>query len=988
MRYNNLAFWSWNGEMTAEEIDRQVKSMKAAKFGGFFIHARAGLKIPYMQDAWFDAVQCAIDSAQACGLEVWLYDENGWPSGFAGGKVPAYGEDVWVKTLHFGSEVPKDGIQIARYRKEGDAYVQSAEGSLFAYYRQDRHYVDLLHPKTVEYFLENTHEVYRRRFGKYFGNAIRGIFTDEPQLPCGLVWSTGLEEEFRKAYGQDLIGQLWKFFCKGGHSEFRYDFYSLIADLFERRFTQPIGRWCSQNGLVMTGHFSSEESLCMQTVMSGGVARNYEYMQMPGIDHLGRKFISPVALRQLEGVKNQLGKEMALSETFGCTGWGVSFPQLCALWTEQALAGINRACLHLAAYTIKGSRKRDYPAHFSYQEPWWERFDLLSGWMENLNEFLSAGKPKNRVGVISALSGCRGEIFYGAKQRYISNQFRLLIENLQECQIDFEVIDETILKRHGFLSEEKLCVGESRFEYVIVADTDSLLAETAELLLQWSAAGGQVLFCNRYPTRLDGRTSETAKKLRAISRFDTIQNRADLWRKFFESRKYRRYAMLRVPMSEKISKEVTLAVRHEGDRVRCAVWNRSEDRTMDAELCFLGQGAIVEFDLTTRETRDCASEQKREYACSDLHLKPQECRCFFFEEGKERGVAKEYRESTQEILFRSVRLGENVFTLDYVQIAEEGQDEYSPKIPVAILQDKLHEMANARGREITVRIRYAFCLEFVPSALDLVWEYEDCRALWVNGERPENVSQREWCFDRCMKRISIARFLHVGQNEVTMEYRASPIRSVAELEEVYETAKNAFSYPSEPEAIYLIGNFDVIGNGITKQFAGLRTSGPFRLTEATKKDPARELTEQGAWFYRGKAVYETYFEGSADAVCLEFSHFCGALVDVYVNDALAGSVYTPGMRLDITSYANEGKNKLTAVLYSTNRNVFGPHHHYKEDPEFVGVNTFKGVRGYEDEVVNFDAEKTTWVDTYAFGFFGLGRCRILKREYRISSKNK
>lgn len=977
MRHNNLMFWSWNGDMEPNEIKRQIKSFKEIQAGGFFIHARAGLKIPYMQYEWFNAIQIAIDTAEECGLEVWLYDENGWPSGFAGGKVPKYGEDVWVKTLHFGFELPKGGVLIARYRQEGKVYVKDDNGGLFAYYLQDKHYVDLLHPNTVKYFLDTTHEIYKRNFGRYFGNVIKGIFTDEPQLPCGLVWSTILEEEFRKAYGEDLIGQLWKFFCPSEYTEFRYDFYRLISDLFEKRFTQPIARWCSENNLVMTGHFSSEESLCMQTVMSGGVARNYEFMQMPGIDHLGRKFISSVALRQLEGVKNQLGIKNTLSETFGCTGWGVSFPQLCAIWTRQAFAGINRACLHLAAYTIKGVRKRDYPTHFSYQEPWWEKFHLVSNWMENLNDFLSEGRPKNRVGVISAFSGCLGEEFFGTKQRYISNQFRLLIENLEECQIDFEVIDEVVLKRHGSIKNGKLCVGDSIFDYVIVSDMGGVISETADILFELGKSKGEIVFCNQYPTRINGRITEKVKKLSTVSKYDTIQNRADLWRKFFESKRYCHNVMIRSPLSEKLSKNVLLAVRYEKDIIRCAIFNTSLDHEIHAEFCALGEGSVIEYDLTTKKYINCLSEQKCDYSCSAVRLKPYECKCYIFKKGI-LNTEKKYLENIQDISFQSVKLGENTFTLDYVRILEEGQNEYSKKVPVTILHDKLNEIANSLGREVAVKIKYEFQLSFNPSVLDLVWEYADCRTIWVNNNKLESETDA-WWLDRCMKRIPIAHCLHIGLNEIVMEYLISPVKFVENLEDVYETAKNKFSYQCEPEAVYLVGCFDVMSHEISKRFVGLRTNGDFKLIEATAKDPSRDLTEQGAWFYRGKAIYEASFEGTADEVYVEFENFYGAVVDIFVNEEMVGSIYTSSMRLNITSLTRKGENKLTAVLYSTNRNLLGPHHHYKDDPEFVGVNTFKGVQGYEDNVVNFDSEEKTWVDTYSFVFFGLGKCRILKK---------
>ncbi len=80
-------FWAWNGELCAEEIRRQVNVMKEMGFGGFFMHSRAGLRTEYLGNEWMDMVETAVDEAEKLGMEAWLYDEDRWPSGSAGGLV-------------------------------------------------------------------------------------------------------------------------------------------------------------------------------------------------------------------------------------------------------------------------------------------------------------------------------------------------------------------------------------------------------------------------------------------------------------------------------------------------------------------------------------------------------------------------------------------------------------------------------------------------------------------------------------------------------------------------------------------------------------------------------------------------------------------------------------------------------------------------------------------------------------------------------------
>ena len=86
-RYRGKTFWAWNGELEEGELRRQIRVMQRMGFGGFFMHARVGLATPYLSSEYLDLTRACIDEAKRLGLEAWLYDEDRWPSGFAGGLV-------------------------------------------------------------------------------------------------------------------------------------------------------------------------------------------------------------------------------------------------------------------------------------------------------------------------------------------------------------------------------------------------------------------------------------------------------------------------------------------------------------------------------------------------------------------------------------------------------------------------------------------------------------------------------------------------------------------------------------------------------------------------------------------------------------------------------------------------------------------------------------------------------------------------------------
>ena len=80
-------FWAWNGRLDKAELLRQVHVMKEMGLGGFFMHSRVGLATEYLGDEWFECINACADEAEKLGMEAWLYDEDRWPSGSAGGLV-------------------------------------------------------------------------------------------------------------------------------------------------------------------------------------------------------------------------------------------------------------------------------------------------------------------------------------------------------------------------------------------------------------------------------------------------------------------------------------------------------------------------------------------------------------------------------------------------------------------------------------------------------------------------------------------------------------------------------------------------------------------------------------------------------------------------------------------------------------------------------------------------------------------------------------
>lgn len=82
-------FWFLNDECREEKIDRFVEAFADAGVAAVCLHPRPGLLLPYGGDDFFEFIGHTVEKCVQRGLEVWLYDEDPYPSGSCGGWITA-----------------------------------------------------------------------------------------------------------------------------------------------------------------------------------------------------------------------------------------------------------------------------------------------------------------------------------------------------------------------------------------------------------------------------------------------------------------------------------------------------------------------------------------------------------------------------------------------------------------------------------------------------------------------------------------------------------------------------------------------------------------------------------------------------------------------------------------------------------------------------------------------------------------------------------
>ena len=490
-KYRPIPFWSWNEKLDTEETKRQIGLMDEAGIGGYFMHARGGLLTEYMGEEWFDNIKASIEEGDKRGMHSWAYDENGWPSGFGGGKVNGLGDEYRQKSLH--SEPLTDenrDLPNTLLVKDGVRY----------FYRINEFYVDTLDAKVIKKFIEEIYQAYYDKFGPTFD----GFFTDEPQIlrGDGFPWSFILEEEFTKRFGYSLVENLdLLFFDTEGCEIVRLDYWQLVTDLFSSAFFKQIYDWCDSHGYQLTGHLVLEENLMSQTVSNGACMPHYEYFHVPGMDWLGRPVTECLTPMQLSSAAAQTGKKQILTETYAASGHNVSHGELKRILEWQMVHGVNLLCTHLEGYSLRGIRKRDYPPAMYYQQPWWADMKVFFDSMSRVGMLIAEGglsvdtlliHPQTTTWTI--YNGHEFNTESAKKINEYNNSFLKDMRSIEDKHVEYHLGDETMMRRHGYVEDGKLVIGKMSYSTVILPTKyTKLLPFTEELLDEFKAAGGRLI---------------------------------------------------------------------------------------------------------------------------------------------------------------------------------------------------------------------------------------------------------------------------------------------------------------------------------------------------------------------------------------------------------------------------------------------------------------------------------------------------------------
>ncbi len=999
--FRSFPFYSINDSMDAREISQQIHDFKAAGLGGFYMHSRDGLITEFLGKDWWTMMDAAVKAAREVGLQIMFYDEDKWPSGFAGGIIPRMSEDYRAKSLvRLKKETPLPAGTIVLKEDGAYKYIQHTApmgNPLF----NGACYVDLFNPEMVSKFLEVSYKPYIEKYLSQIKDYRFAIFADEPHIHAryfdkntpnegALSYSPWVAKRFKEKYAYDLLDKVNLLFEeKDNWREVRLQYYRAVAQQFDESFARQISEYCEKSGIKFTGHYLGEDDLEKVRDRIGNSMMHYRWMQQPGMDLLGLGFTDRLlTARSVSSVANQYDTPRRLSELFGISGQNMNFEDRMWLAGWHAILGINHFCPHLTLYSMKGLRKRDYPPTFSYQQPYWAYNKKIEDYMGRIAYAATIGKYAPEILVINPLES---EYIKGKNDKDFTDGVQDVMEVLQANHYDYDLGDEQIIAEKGQMATKSLMVGSMHYSNVILPDMISIRETTLQLLIKLHQTGGSIFSTGRFPEYVDGKAGNPLlEELKKGSIRTDEKQLADA-------------------LKARISPNVNIS-----GPDASKVWTQLRATTTDGNLLLLfntshtspsiialSSFALGKDAVLWNPTKGKCYKQKANPS-GQFEIEMEASEMLWITSKKLNRTAKisgEYLINKPEKLLLSLkndwqgkRLSPNALTLDFAGYSTDGGKTFSDSEPVIGILNRL----NDNGFKGKLLLHYPVQIEQVPVNCKLVLEqpamYSKVR---INSQLLP--FKTEGCYvDHQFKTSDITALLQKGNNTIELELDFKPA--------VKTSVIAAERYGSEIESIYLTGDFGVTCHNIAEMNNSQRNAaGTFKPRPVHQVQSFSICAEQthftgdvstsGYPFYAGafemKQIFEMPTLKKDSRYLLELPN-CEAVVSIVeLNGKVLDTLCWAPFKTDITMALKTGKNEVKITMVNSLRNLLGPHHNVHGELIKVGPNSFTGAGGFPDANGDdnwYDLRKTTttlktWTDMYNLISFGmLETVRILEKE--------
>lgn len=540
-----------------DQQDRLISRLRVQGFGG--VVCNVSFENYLESEAKWQAFTRAVHAAREAGLALWLYDEHGYPSGNAGGRV-LRGHPEWeargllvAETESTGGPVelhlpPGRPVLVAAYPVREGRLDLAARVDLTAAIRDGRltwtapagswrvlaitedrlfegthaagnlhaklPYPNLLLPEPTARFIELTYSSNARHLGTNLGRYFEATFTDEPSLMSlflepmpyrPLPWASNLPTEFqhRRGYALDLA-QLPRLIADAGSGteKLRHDFWMTVGELVAENYFGQIQTRTRPLGLPSGGHLLAEENLVHHVPLYGDFFRCLRRMDAPGMDCLTSvPAEAPWHVARLVSSAAELeGRTLVMCETSDhAQVWrapGDRRPR--RVVTEGEIRGTCNRLLVAGVNT--------FTSYYSFTDLDDEALRRLNAWVGRCAAALRGGHQVADIAVVYPVESLwirfvpsRHWTRDATAATRLDHLFRAAIEGFFAAPRDFTVVDSRALAE-ATVGNGELVHGSLRWRVVVLPGVDTLPLAAWENLARFVRRGGAVFALGALPT--------------------------------------------------------------------------------------------------------------------------------------------------------------------------------------------------------------------------------------------------------------------------------------------------------------------------------------------------------------------------------------------------------------------------------------------------------------------------------------------------------
>lgn len=788
-------------------------------------------------------------------------------------------------------------------------------------------YLDTLNPEAVAEFIRLTHERYASAIGRYFGNVVPGIFTDEPtinrphsvQVPEGwacsyLPWSRTLEPRLRDMSGHEL-GEVLPAMLFGEATEERSAFWRAVTQQYIESYHGQIRSWCHLHSLQYIGHMLGDDAPSGWVDCSGSLYAALSQLDIAGFDEvgpfpalfgeddprpgpLGPTPASYFSLPSLMGgklassVAHLEGRGACLAEGLALQGFRPGLADARAACNWLLALGVNRLLIAAMFYSQKAARKTTEPSLHCYHSPWWPYYGHLSAYVARLAFALAQGQHLAPVAMLVPDAALRSP----AQRASAESGIAALAHTLFSQHLDFDFFTEQQALASGAFSGQDGCLNLGGETYhAVVLPPGQLAPALAEALAAFASEGGIVLGLPPGWPHDNGASLPVGQTLRAV----TDQ---DLGEEVEAALGALRPALILDEGGEGEAKDIACLARSLGDGRLLFLANLSRSARAVLVRTRADCGRAELWEPETGMAAPLAQEQVGGLMQLRLQLAPGEGKLLALTTAGEPtetlpGAATGHRRTHRAGLtlpqeWRFLPQRPNAYPL---------RDWAVSPGPAGPWQDVAQGAAamEPAARQGKPWVRARFRLDYRPQSLAVVGERGVVSELRLNGEALASAPRRSAYFDECSLEWDIAGQARAGENEI-----------VARLD---IPAAEWLAWYARPTlgCFFLTGDFAVLDERLQAQ--------PAVLTLGSWAD-------QGFPYYSGAAIYEQDLELSAAQLAggaWLWAELWGGVLEVAVNGQTLAVRPWPPYRVDISAATRPGVNRLALTVTNTIANLMG-----------------------------------------------------------------